>query len=105
MVMAFLGTNSVLGRAASALAFFAISIPLCGTVASSADDEFDWKKEQEFWAFQRPVMPRRPQLKNRRWPQQELDYFVVANVERKRLSPSPRAEKRVLIRRLTYDLT
>jgi hypothetical protein len=100
--MAFLGTNSVLSRCATALALLAVATT---TVASSADDEFDWKKEQQFWAFQQPVSPQRPQVQNRRWPQQELDYFVVAKMERKRLSPSPRADKRVLVRRLTYDLT
>src|SRR5688500_218362 len=102
MVMAFLGTNSVLSRFAIALAFVAVA---SSAVASSADDEFDWKKEQQFWAFQRPVAPQRPQVHHRRWPQQELDYFVVANMERKGLSPSARADKRVLIRRLAYDLT
>lgn len=100
--MAFLGTNSVLARFAGALAFLVVSTI---AAASTADDEFDWKKEQEFWAFQRPASPPRPQVQNRRWPQQELDYFVVANMERKRLSPAPRADKRVLIRRLSYDLT
>src|SRR5688572_22863353 len=72
---------------------------------ASSDDEIDWKKEQEFWSFRAPVMPTRPKVQNARWPQQDLDYFVVAKMERKGVTPSPRAERRTLIRRLSYDLT
>ncbi|HMJ65614.1 MAG TPA: DUF1549 and DUF1553 domain-containing protein, partial [Candidatus Binatia bacterium] len=72
---------------------------------ASDDEEIDWKKEQEFWSFRRPVMPQLPQVSNQRWPQQRLDHFVLGRMESKGLAPSPRADKQVLIRRLTYDLT
>jgi hypothetical protein len=73
--------------------------------ASSDDDEIDWKKEQQFWAFRPPVMPQRPEITNQRWPQQPLDYFVLRKMESQKLSPSARADKPALIRRITYDLT
>jgi len=73
--------------------------------AASTDEGIDWRKEQEFWSFRAPAMPPRPQVRNHRWPQQDLDYFIVAKMERKSVSPSPRAERRTLIRRLSYDLT
>jgi hypothetical protein len=77
----------------------------CESVRGSVDEEINWKKEQEFWAFRGPVMPARPEVGNRRWANQELDYFVLSKMERQGLSPSPQAEKRTLIRRVTFDLT
>jgi hypothetical protein len=104
MIMAFLGTNSVLRRPwVLALCCLGVS-GWCG-LGSSSEEERDWKKEQEFWAFQEPRPPQRPKIQNVRWAQQGLDYFVASKMEGKGLSPSPRAEKRVLLRRLTYDLT
>ena len=47
----------------------------------------------------------RPPAQNKRWPRQELDYFVLARLEGKRLVPSDEAEKATLIRRVTFDLT
>jgi hypothetical protein len=73
--------------------------------ASSDDEEIDWKKEQQFWSFKPPLMPPRPEVTNQRWPQQPLDFFVLRKMESKGLSPSARADKQALIRRLTYDLT
>jgi hypothetical protein len=100
-----LGTKCVLVRLIRAVAFCSLCALSYSFAFSSSDDEFNWKKEQEFWAFQQPRAPKRPEISNLRWPQQQLDYFVASKIERQGLSPSPRAEKRVLIRRLTYDLT
>jgi hypothetical protein len=78
---------------------------LAPLAVASGEDELDWKKEQEFWAFRAPTMPARPAIRNQRWPRQELDYFVAAKMERKGAAPSVEAEKRTLIRRLSFDLT
>src|SRR5688572_10976964 len=103
--MAFLGTNSVLRQAGRAVAFCSLCAVFFTSASNASEDEFDWKKEQEFWAFQQPQTQKRPQIKNVRWARQDLDYFVASQMERKGVAASPRAEKRVLIRRLTYDLT
>jgi cytochrome c553 len=108
--MALAGPISVLPRRGTRflVAVLATLSFLCTFSAqsfASSEDEFDWKKEQEFWAFRAPVMPARPQVRNARWPQQDLDFFVVAKMERKGVTPSARAERRTLIRRLSYDLT
>src|ERR1051325_5356533 len=71
----------------------------------AAEDEIDWAKEREFWAFRAPVTQSRPAVKNRHWASQPLDYFILVRLERKNLSPSAEAEKRTLIRRVTFDLT
>ncbi len=69
------------------------------------DGGLDLAKERQFWSFQSPLAPRRPAVKNSRWPRQELDYFILARLEGKKLAPSDEAEKRTLLRRVTFDLT
>jgi len=56
------------------------------------------------WAFQpvRAVEP--PGVKNKGWPRGAIDRFVLAKMEENRLAPSHDATKRVLLRRLTFDL-
>lgn len=106
--MAFKGPFSVPLLRGTTLLFAAAVLGALAYPAGAAateDDEIDWRKEQEFWAFRAPVLPKRPRISNQRWPQQELDYFVAAKMERKGVAPSARAERRALIRRASYDLT
>jgi len=77
----------------------------CGTVAETDFDHIDWNKERQFWAFTPPKAPERPVVKNRRWPREDLDYFILAKLEEHRLSPALAADKRTLLRRASYDLT
>lgn len=56
------------------------------------------------WAFIKPVQPSRPEVQNKSWPGNELDYFVLARMEKEQLTPSPRADKYSLVRRLYLDL-
>jgi hypothetical protein len=60
---------------------------------------------QEHWAFQKAVRPELPKVKNRRWPRNEIDHFILARLEREGLKPSSEAEKTILLRRVTFDLT
>jgi hypothetical protein len=72
---------------------------------SAGDDDIDFAKERQFWSFQKPSAPNRPAVKDKRWPRQELDWFVLARLEAKKLAPSEETEKRRLVRRITFDLT
>jgi len=56
-------------------------------------DHIDWQKERTFWAFTPPKAPERPEVKNQRWPRQDVDYFVLAKLEERRLSPALEAER------------
>jgi hypothetical protein len=60
---------------------------------------------KQHWSFQPPKEPPVPKVKNTRWPQTEIDHFILAKLEEKGLQPSPPADKRALIRRASYDLT
>ncbi len=56
------------------------------------------------WAFEPPARPRPPSVRNRSWPRNPIDEFVLARLETEGLSPSPRAGPTTLIRRLALDL-
>ena len=60
---------------------------------------------REHWSFVAPTRPARPAVKSANWPKNEIDYFVLARLEREGLAPSAEADKITLIRRVTLDLT
>ena len=62
----------------------------------------EWKTH---WAYTKPERPAVPQVENKRWPRNGIDTFVLARLEREKLTPSPEADKRALARRATLDLT
>jgi len=57
------------------------------------------------WAFQRITKPRLPAVKHSSWVKTPVDNFVLAALERKHIKPAPPADRRTLLRRVTYDLT
>ena len=65
----------------------------------------DWNQERDFWSFRPPSAQARPVVRNSQWPSRPLDYFVLARLEHSNLSPSPEADPRTLVRRVTFDLT
>jgi hypothetical protein len=56
------------------------------------------------WAFQTPVRPAIPKVKAVGRVRNPIDAFLLADLERKRITFSPNAPKRTLIRRVYYDL-
>jgi mono/diheme cytochrome c family protein len=60
-----------------------------------------WKKH---WAFQSVSNPPIPAVENPHWAQTALDHFVLAKLEQKGLRPSAAADRRTLLRRVTFDL-
>ncbi|MBI3853901.1 MAG: PSD1 domain-containing protein [Verrucomicrobia bacterium] len=59
---------------------------------------------QQHWAFQPVKRPAVPVVKNQRWVQTPVDNFILAKLEAKNMSPSRQADRRTLIRRVTFDL-
>ncbi|MFC4870917.1 PSD1 and planctomycete cytochrome C domain-containing protein [Negadavirga shengliensis] len=57
------------------------------------------------WAFVPPEKTPLPDIKNKEWPSNELDYFILAAQEKAGLKPNPLAGKEMLLRRLSFDLT
>jgi hypothetical protein len=62
-------------------------------------------KGSNFWAFRVPVQPPVPAVRNSSWPLSPIDHFILAAIEAKGLHPAPPADKRTLLRRVTFDLT
>ncbi|HKX30310.1 MAG TPA: DUF1549 domain-containing protein, partial [Blastocatellia bacterium] len=60
---------------------------------------------QQHWAFIPPLRPELPAVKNKSWPRNPIDYFVLERLEREGVAPSPEAGRAALIRRVTFDLT
>ena len=65
----------------------------------------DLEKERQFWSFQPLLDSTIPTVKTSTWPQQPLDYFILNKLEQQKLSPAASADRRTLIRRVTFDLT
>ena len=61
-------------------------------------------EQRAFWSFQPVSKPDLPTVKNKSWVRRPADRFVLAKLESTGLKPAPRADKRTLIRRATFDL-
>ena len=75
---------------------------LFGLVARSAETAPPAKSDH--WAFKSAGRPAVPGVKDTAWPLNQIDNFVLARLEATHLAPSPKADRRTLIRRLCFDL-
>lgn len=57
------------------------------------------------WAFQAVKEPAVPQTKDTKWARDPIDQFVLARLEQAGLVPNPDADRALLLRRVTFDLT
>ncbi len=57
------------------------------------------------WAFMAPARPEQPSVRWEERVHNEIDRFVFKRLEQEGLKPSPEADRRTLIRRLSLDLT
>jgi hypothetical protein len=62
-------------------------------------------EQRAFWSFQPIHKPAVPTVGDSAWPRTDIDRFILANLEKQNLKPVPAASKRVLLRRITLDLT
>src|SRR5690606_27539840 len=60
---------------------------------------------EEHWAFVAPKDRTVPAVEHADWTRNPVDNFIAARLEQEGLAPSPEADKRTLIRRVTLDLT
>ncbi|WP_166828085.1 DUF1553 domain-containing protein [Thalassoroseus pseudoceratinae] len=66
---------------------------------------YDWSTARDFWAFRLPESSGPPSVTDSKWPNDDLDYFVLARLESEGMSPAPDADRRTWLRRVTFDLT
>jgi hypothetical protein len=60
---------------------------------------------ERHWAFTPPVKPALPQPKDKQWPRNEIDYFILDKLDRIGLSPNEEADKERLLKRVCLDIT
>ena len=56
------------------------------------------------WSYRKPTRPTTPAVKNNAWVRNPIDAFILSGLDAKGLKPATEADRRVLIRRATYDL-
>ena len=65
-------------------------------------DGAEWEKH---WSLIPPKRPEVPKVSNSDWPKNAIDSFILARLEAEGLQPSPEADRRILGRRIHYDIT
>jgi hypothetical protein len=72
--------------------------------APPKSDGMSIEEGRKFWSFQPVASPSLPEVQWREWVMTPIDAFVLARLEASGLQPAPPADKRTLIRRVTFDL-
>ena len=62
----------------------------------------EWKPH---WAFIPPQKTPLPRVSKKKWPKNEIDYFILGKLDELGLQPEPEAAREKLLRRLSFDLT
>tara|TARA_E500000081_G_C6139082_1_gene358894 strand:+ start:976 stop:3348 length:2373 start_codon:yes stop_codon:yes gene_type:complete len=60
--------------------------------------------DDQHWSFEAPETPSLPAVKDASWAKQPTDLFILKRLEALELSPSARADKATLLRRVWLDL-
>ncbi len=78
--------------------------PNSGTETVGGPKAFNLAERKKHWSFQplAKVMP--PSVKDKDWPRNDIDRFILAALEAKNLRPAAEVDKRTWLRRVTYDL-
>ncbi len=90
---------------------FAALVPLllaAGLVTGRAAEPASATDDDTWWSLKpivKAVPPAAPSGKYADWPRTPIDRFILAKLREKGLEPAPPADKRTLLRRVTFDLT
>jgi hypothetical protein len=76
-----------------------------GLLRAWIDQGVDWSSKVPHWSFQKIQRPPVPAVRERGWPRNAVDNFILARLEREGIAPSPEAGKLTLLRRVSLDLT
>lgn len=62
-------------------------------------------KFEKHWAFEPPRLWPVPAVKNKHWPKNEIDHFILNKQEQYGVEPNPEADRERMLKRLCFDLT
>jgi mono/diheme cytochrome c family protein len=83
----------------------ALGAPWPGGAAAATRGGPITAEERRFWSFQPVSQPTVPGVRDAAWPLTTVDSFVLARLEAEGLRPVGPADRRTLLRRVTFDLT
>ncbi|MCA9021390.1 MAG: DUF1549 domain-containing protein, partial [Planctomycetaceae bacterium] len=72
---------------------------------SNDQDPLVTKEDRQFWSFQPPQQAEPPAVQQQSLVKNPIDAFLLRQLEAKQLTYAPEADRRSLIRRVTYVLT
>ncbi|MDA1230868.1 MAG: DUF1549 domain-containing protein, partial [Planctomycetota bacterium] len=72
--------------------------------AKAPADESPESDPRDHWAFRPPIRPTILRVKDAAWSANPIDAFIAAARERRELIPQPVADKRIWLRRVSFDL-
>jgi mono/diheme cytochrome c family protein len=78
--------------------------PAAGPASPQASAVSSRQDERDLWAFRPLQVPRLPAVGRSDWVRNPIDAFVLATLESNGLDPAPPADRRTLLRRVTFDL-
>ena len=67
-------------------------------------DDFDLEERKQWWSFQPIKDYEVPVVSDLKWPANEYDHFILAELDKKNWKPAPKSSKRNRLRRLSFDL-
>ncbi len=85
--------------------------PTSGKILADEDKRMlkEWIQQgavyKPHWAFVAAKRPPLPKVRQKNWPRNAIDSFILAKLEEGGLKPSHETDKRTLIRRVSLDLT
>jgi cytochrome c553 len=72
--------------------------------ATWPDDGVQVTDRRDWWSLKPVARPQPPTVANPSWPINDIDRFILARLEHEHLAPRREADRRTLIRRVTFDL-
>lgn len=84
--------------------FLVATVGVLPLVLTSSADELPANRVSEFWSLQPITDPSLPRVRQENWVQSPIDRFILSKLEERNLTPAEAADRRTLIRRVTYDL-
>nr|MDQ3622309.1 DUF1549 and DUF1553 domain-containing protein [Verrucomicrobiota bacterium] len=63
------------------------------------------KDKHDHWSFKPVADPQPTTTKDTAWPRNEVDRFILAQLEKEGLQPAPEADRVTWLRRVSFDLT
>ena len=100
--------GSLRRRKLASCALALVSILALTRVAGAVEDLLlttDRRAGYDWWSLQPVARPAVPKVETAQWVRNPIDAFVLDRLEKEGLSPSPEADRRTLIRRVSFDLT